>query len=351
MKKLSSNNPLDQDLEQILTLTSNLWEEIRGKRLFITGGTGFFGRWFLESFVYANQKLELGAEAVVLTRDLKSFKSQAPHLASNPAIKFHRGDIRHFTFPAGRFNHIIHAAATSAIAAFNREDPLVNFDTIVYGTRRALEFAASSGAEKLLFTSSGAIYGKQPPDMVRIPEDYSGAIDPMTQDSAYAEGKRAAEFLCAYFAKKRGLEIKVARCFSFVGPFLPLDVHYAIGNFIRDGLEGGPIQVNGDGTPHRSYLYTADLMVWLWTILFKGQSLYPYNVGSEDGLSISELAQLVAQSFGDKVKVIIAKSPAGDALPQRYVPSTERASKELGLKQTIDLKEALRRTIAYCRSI
>ena len=340
------NIPLADDLDHILTLTGDIWEELRGKHLFMTGGTGFFGRWLLESFARANEKFNLNAQALVLTRDRDAFKTKAPYLASNPAIKFHIGDVRNFDFPDGEFSYIIHAAATSAAATFNNEDPLIKFDTVVEGTRHTLDFAVKCGAKKFLFTSSGVVYGKQPSGMTHIPEDYIGAPDPMEVNAAWGESKRAAEFLCAYYSKRYGVETKIARCFSFVGPHLPLDIHYAIGNFIRDGLNGGPIIVNGDGTPHRSYLYVSDLIIWLWTILFKGGLCRAYNVGSEEDVTISELARIVARNFND-MEVKIAKLPAPNTLPERYVPSTKRIQTELGLKQTINLEEAIKKTIYY----
>ncbi len=346
MTSFKQNNPLRNDLEHILKYTSDLWEELRGNQIFITGGTGFFGRWLLESFIWANDNFKLNSSALILTRNYAAFKKEVPHLAQNPAINFHIGDVRNFTFPEGKFTHIIHAAATSAVATFNNEDQLVKFDTVFEGTRHTLDFAVHSNAKKFLLTSSGAVYGKQPPNITHISEEYCGAPEPTDPSASWGEGKRAAEFLCAYYSKKYDIETKIARCFSFVGPYLPLDIHYAIGNFIRDGLNGGPIQVKGDGKPFRSYLYAADLVIWLWTILFKGESCRPYNVGSEEAITIEELAFNVARCFPSPIEVRIAKTSDYDRPNDRYVPMT-LYSHELNLKQHICLEDGIKRTIEF----
>ena len=166
-------NALAEDLEHILAHTQGLWEPLRGQKIFLTGGTGFFGCWLLESFVWANDKLGLDASALVLTRNLSAFQKKAPHLASHPAIQFHDGDVRSFEFPKGTFSHVIHAA-TEATARLYSEQPLLMFDIIVEGTRRTLEFARQCGARKFLLTSSGAVYGRQPPELTHVPEDYAG---------------------------------------------------------------------------------------------------------------------------------------------------------------------------------
>lgn len=339
-------NPLADDLDHILSHTEGLWDELRGQRIFITGGTGFFGCWLLESFAWTNDKLELNATAVVLTRNLDAFRKKAPHLASHHAIQFHIGDVQSFDFPKGEFSHIIHAATESS-TKLNEENPLLMFDTIVEGTRRTLEFACRCGAKKFLLISSGAVYEKQPPEITHIPEDYVGAPDTMSPRSAYGEGKRAAELLCTLYGKQYGIETKIARCFAFVGPYLPLDIHFAIGNFIRDGLQGGPIQVKGDGTPYRSYLYAADLAIWLWTILLCGVPCRPYNVGSEENITIGELAKTIAMAFQPKVEVQIIGQPILGKPVERYVPLTKRAQQELNLKETIALPDMIQKTIQF----
>jgi dTDP-glucose 4,6-dehydratase len=334
------------DLDHILSETRTLWDEMRDKRIFITGGTGFFGCWLLESFSHINQKLGLNARATILTRDGAGFARKCPHLVGDPALSFHTGDVRNFSLPADDFDYVIHAATeTSGKQATER--PFDMLTTIVDGTARVLDVARTRGVRKFLLTSSGAVYGKQPASITHVPEDYLGGPDPLDPASVYAEGKRVSEQMCALEAAQSSIEMKIARCFAFVGPHLPLNAHFAIGNFIGDVLAGRPIKINGDGTPRRSYLYASELAIWLWTMLFRSPSLMPINVGSSEDLSILELAQAVVQSLGASTEIQVAKNPIPGAAVARYVPSVERAKATLGLEQTVSLQEAIRRTAQW----
>ena len=227
------------------------------------------------------------------------------------------------------------------------EDPLEMYSTILDGKKRFLEFAVNAKMEKLLFISSGAVYGPQPPEMTHIPEDYLGAPDPTSPKSCYGEGKRAAEQMCVLYAKIFSFEAKIARCFAFVGPEFPLDTHYAIGNFINNGLRNEDYLIKGDGTPFRSYLYAADLATWLWIILFRGESGQPYNVGSDERHTILEIAEFVSKAFSNSSKIIVQRRPTLGTPPSQYVPCVARCRNELSLKETVSLEQAIKKTKDY----
>jgi dTDP-glucose 4,6-dehydratase len=335
----------DDDLHRVLERTRPVWKELRGARIFVTGGTGFFGKWLLETFVFANVELELDAELVVLSRDPRRFLSRMSHLESYDCVRFHQGDVRTFEFPTGRFSHVIHAA-TDASAALNENSPATMLDVIVAGTERIVRFAEARHVKRLLLTSSGAVYGNQPDGVTHVSEDVANVLTAPALTSAYGQGKRVAENLCVEAHNRSGLSVAIARCFAFVGPHLPLDRHFAIGNFLRDALAGSPISVR-DGRPFRSYMYAADLATWLWTILVRGISCRPYNVGSEQPISIADVAGHVADLAQTCVELRNTNVGPSSGQPAYYVPDTKRARCELGLTVETDLPEAITRTFKW----
>lgn len=338
-------NSLGEDLDHVLTHTSSALAELKDKTIFITGGTGFFGLWFLETIAWANKTRYLNIKAVVLTRNPDSVKTKAQHLFNNPAFEFLTGDIRTFTFPDRKFQYVIHGATTNARETFNNEDDLNKYDTVAEGTRRLLEFSVECEAEKILYISSGSYYGKQPQGILHIEETFTAAPEIDIPNSALGIAKRTAEFYCNYFAKKHDIEIKIARCFTFFGPYLPLDIHYAIGNFFGNGFHKQDIEILGDGTPERSYLYMADLMIWLWKIFLQGKNLEAYNVGSDKIMSIRDTAEIIARYYEVDVKV---NQPVNKDRPlNRYVPSVSKANQQLGLNETITFEEGVARLASH----
>lgn len=340
----------DADLRFAVDGAREAWEALRGGRLFLTGGTGFIGTWILEAFVRANRDLRLGATIEVLSRDPAAFLSRRPHLRDDAAVSFLAGDVRDFDVVGRRFTHLIHGATTSGGPVHPQE----MFSVVVDGTKHVLDACKRASPLKSLLISSGAVYGRQPPSLTHVDEDFAGAPSALASASAYGEGKRAAELLAAMATEFDDVPFSIARCFAFVGPLLPLDAHFAVGNFIADVLAGRPITVGGDGTPRRSYLYAAELVAWLMTVLERGTPGRAYNVGSEHDVSIRELAETVARRASAvwperQFAITVAKPPEPRELaaPSRYVPSCTRALKELGLRQQIGLADAIDRTIAF----
>lgn len=336
---------LDDDLAAIGAALANDWSQLRGKRLYITGGTGFIGRWMLEALRAADLRFGIGVDVTVLTRNPAAFAAKAPHLASHPGFHFVAGDILTLEPDGQRYTHVLHAA-TEASADVNMNRPTQMFDTVVDGTRRALDFAVAAGVERFFFLSSGAVYGAQPGAMTHVGEDWLGGPDPRDARNTYAEAKRAAELLCAIYRKSHGLDTIVARIFALLGPLLSLDIHFAAGNFISDAMAGRTVRVEGAGTAVRSYLYAADLTTWLWAMLLRADPGATYNVGSEEAISIAELAVRTAGLLGDAGHEVLGKPDPGWN-PGRYVPSTALIQRELGVAATIGLDEAIRRTAAW----
>ena len=296
------------------------------RRVFITGGTGFFGKSMLDYRLRHPKWDWTQTEWVILSRSPERFAADYPQLANQEGISFAEGDVRDFEFPQDHFDAIIHAA-TSAVTTLTDEEMT---SVIVGGTRHVVDFAKSVGCKIILFTSSGAVYG---PRTVPMSED--DACNPAT---AYGKGKLAAEHLLV----ESGLDIKIARCFAFAGPHLNRKIHYAIGNFIQNCLDGTPIVLNGDGTPLRSYLYADDLVEWLFAILERGESGRPYNVGSDHALSIRELAEMVRDVLGSTNEIVVKGKPEPDARPSVYVPSIDRFRSEFGLDVKVGLEDAIR---------
>jgi len=341
------NKLLENDLRYILNHTESLWRDCKGKTIFITGGTGFFGKWFLETISFLNYEMNLDLMTIVLSREPDKFIREYPYFKQT-MIRFVQGDVRDYTFPKEDVHFIIHAGNTVS-DKLNNEKPLEMFETIVEGTRHVLHMAKEKRVESFLFTSSGAVYGNQLQDMTRIPETYLGTHDCLDVRSAYSEGKRAGEMLCSLYHHQFQIPVKIARCFAFVGPYLPLDKHFAIGNFILNAIKGEDIVIQGDGTPSRSYLYINDLMIWLWTLMLRGKTNEPYNVGSTEEITTEALANCVAHAVNPALKIIIRQNKIKNIPPQRYVPNVDKIVHELGVNQKVFLDDALQRTVSFNR--
>jgi len=327
----------DPDLAHILRLAEEDLEELRGKRLFITGATGFFGKWLLGSLLHANATMGLQTQLTVMSRDPIGFLSRTPGLAESENLEFVGGDVATLRVDRCEIDYLIHAAADTT-AFTNDADERARARAISLGTQNMLASAQANQA-RLLNVSSGAVYGAAASKPTGASErDFaeSEAITP------YGKAKREAELLCA----ESDVDFVTARAFAFLGPHLPLNAHFAAGNFLRDAMSGGPVLVRGDGTALRSYLHPADLVVWLLRILIRGERGHAYNVGSDEAVTTAQLAGLIAEAVQPKAAVVIQSVQAQG--PQNiYLPNIARARAELNLDVAIPLEDAIARTVEF----
>lgn len=347
----SGHTLFQRDLEHVAAQLQGDLPHLRDAHLFITGGTGFFGIWLLESLLWANEKHALNLRITVLSRSPEKFLEQrAPHLRGRAGLHFVAGSLTDFEAPAEPVSHILHAASETNLEQ-SGDWAQRHLNAAIDGTRRLLDMAAAHRSQAVLITTSGAVYS--PMDSVvdnLCVEGPNGVADYASERIVYGQSKRMMEIMTSVAAQQHGYRALIARCFAFVGPYLALDSNYAIGNFMRDALAGREIVVGGDGTPLRSYLYAADLVVWLIRVLVRGRSGVPYNVGGDEIVSIGELARTVAKVAGTPDSVLIKGTPVPGAKPSAYLPSLERAASELDLQVSIPLEEAIRRTMDWHRA-
>lgn len=331
-----------EDLDWIVSNVGDLFLKLKGQRLFITGGTGIIGKWLLESLIYADKRLDLNVDISVLTRNPEKFRAEGICAAN---VRVITGDVRSFQVSAKEdFEYVIHGA-TDVVSSGNHADIL---QTCTLGTANLLCEAQKHGAKRILLISSGAVYGKTPPELLDIPESYIGPINFRSIDAAYGEGKRCAELMCTLASQSSSIVIPVARCFAMIGPHVPLDKHFAIGNFIRAALRSEPIVVEGDGTPERSYLYMSDVISRLLILLLDGKS-DAYNVGGSTPISIKDLAFKVGSIINPDCPIEIKGKVLHGAHANRYIPDVKHFDSTWHLHGAISIEEAIRKTADWYR--
>ena len=326
---LEDNNFIFNQLKNLTALS-----KLDNSNILITGGTGLFGKSILNFLIYIRQYYNF--DITVLTRDKYSFLFSNPNYNTN-FINFINGDIRNFN-PDKEYDYIIHAAAPAS-AKLEKENPLEMYSIILDGTKNIINIANNMNVKKLLFTSSGAVYGEQFESIKSFKEAYYG--NPITY---YGKAKKISEELLL----DSNINVSIARCFAFVGPYLNLNIHFAIGNFIRDVIENKDIIIKGDGRPLRTYLYTADLVIWLFTVLLNSKDKSIYNVGSSKEISIYNLAKKVSKSVNDYTGNIKVLTEANYNYPTpKYIPDNTKIIDELRVQENYTLDNAIKRTIKW----
>jgi len=337
---------IETDLNFIFNKCKNEFNFLSNKSILITGGTGFFGKWFLELIFYANKNYNTNILTTIITRNEDKFFLENPHYKNNKFLNIIKLDILDLKKINHKFDFLLHMAATSATETFNGETDANKTNTLFNGAKNIMEIAIENNISKILFTSSGVVYGSSSKDM-KSESDVSHSIE-LEKRNGLAKGKILAEDVISNLSLKNNINFKIARCFSFVGPYLPLNIHYAIGNFINDAIFNDKIIINGNGLPYRSYLYISDTIIWLIKLLV-GSEEGVYNVGSERRIQIIELANIVRDLIDPSKKIIIQENEIHEGNFKRdiYLPDTTKIREALKVKEWTSLEDAILKTTKF----
>ena len=322
----------------------HLAQEMGDSSFFITGGSGLFGSWILSFFDWVVKRKYSEPELTILSR--RDFLS-----CSSSRVKFIRGDIKNFQNHDLKYTYTLHMAAPSASETYRSMNELDKFHVLAKGTETLLNSARLNTEKRTLILSSGALFGGFDETRVdHISETERHAPAYADDSQALSIGKRVAEFLTKEFCGRGYIDASIARCFSFIGPGLPTDLHYAAGNFMAQAVAGENIVINGSGRPIRSFMHLGDMVFWVMTILFQGRNGEDYNVGSKDSISMLELAREIVDVLETRSEIIIlgaSDKTSGNSPNYFYVPDTLKAERELGLFCRTGLRESIKEYAEY----
>jgi len=320
--------------------------EVFDRKIVITGASGFIGKWLLASWITAREEFGAGGHLICMSRNPAAYPECLRQEAVRAGVGFRFGDVRSLTaIEIPEVYGVIHGATPTTLGV-TQAALTDTASTVIDGQRAVLEFSQKNKVQRMLFLSSGAVYGSQPSDSQGVPEDDLTGPDPLNPLMVYHEAKRLAETLGAVAAMDNSFDFITARLFAFLAPLLPLDAHFAAGNFIRDALRGRHIQLTGSGRSIRSYQYGTDLVSWLWTILKLGQGNRAYNVGSDEEISIEQLAQLIIRTSGKPLEILRPRD-VQVLKDSRYIPNVSRARHELQLHNFISIEAGVERTLSW----
>jgi nucleoside-diphosphate-sugar epimerase len=347
----SIKKPIDivkQDVLNIFEMHSRLPDPLRNSHIYITGGTGFLGTWLLELICGLNDEFDFKIRATIASRSMKKFAANFPHLVKRKEFVFQATDVRNLAELPHDTTHIIHAAATS-----NRDHfasfPTLSFENNINATLQIFRLAMQLGAiQNVVLVSSSLVYGRQPNDAHPLKEDsFGGVLPSLDSNSIYAESKRACESAAAAFLTEMKLPISVARPFSLVGPYQSLDLPWAVTDFMQEALKGGPIKIMSDGSVVRSVMYASDFANWILHITAYAKPRAVYNVGSPEPIDLLSLAKMIRSYFKDEPQILTSLGNNTSSGDRRVVPNVDKAKKELQLKITVNLEQAIQRVMDW----
>jgi nucleoside-diphosphate-sugar epimerase len=335
---------IQEDCAKSCINISNL-ENLKSSHILITGGTGFAGTWLTEMLIYLNENFNFNVTIYLLSRNITPSKSYSEF----KYVHFIKSDVKSVKELPGTINYVLHAAGTPD-SRDHVSNSIKTIDTFYKGTQNILDLASRlPNLVKIIHFSSNKIYGIN--YSTNPMDETNTTIAGYNNHDVYSESKRISETLCKAYMSELHLPIVIVRPFAFIGPFQSLDKPWAINNFIRDGILGGPIRILGNEFTTKSYMYGSDFANYILNILSKGKIGTAYNIGSSNPLTLIELAKKVKNIINSEIEIKIRSSKDTYSNTTFDVPEMSKLEKNINIKPAFDIDEALKRTILWNKII
>lgn len=331
-----------EDLTDIFHRLKEIWPQ--KKTFFITGGTGFFGRWFIESIAYLEQKLNTNNKFYILTRqEVEIVKNKIPVLM-NSCFEVIQADLLSLKNLEFNFDYVIHAA-TDVSALKNSVSNLPDFSSVVDATKRLISVCENKKIEKILYISSGGVYANSLKGMKEEEFNHLNIEILKLNLTSYSNAKMQCEYLISEFSFRNVIDHCIARCFSFVGPYA--DSKMAVMHMLDKKRLNEAIVVNSPQVV-RSYMYPTDLIVSLFRLLLTRTKYRVYNIGSDEAINLKDLAVSINQLKKPELQIETQIKDNNNSLAGKiYFPNLDRILNEFRSVITINLNEALKKTLNF----
>ena len=317
-----------------------------GHSILLTGFTGFLGVPFLRTVEFIHKNWDLNVTFQILTRNQDNFLRNHPWLRLVPSFDVVECDLRYQRMDFMGVSHCIHGACPSAAETFAGLSATLKYDSIINSAKSVCDALTAKGMFKFIFLSSGAVYGDLEASRGTISETDAIGLDPGNRNRelhTLGISKLAAEHFCDLRCEENNWTFHSLRLFSFIGPNIPQSVHYAAGNFLRFAQNNQSIQINGNPKLKRSYLYVVDHALWLLCALCMDGNQKIFNVGSDQAVTMLELANKVSRLSQKNLPVLTKQVPSSEG--RLYIPNVDAFKKSYGVDVYTDLDRSIQLSI------
>lgn len=345
----TQDSVIKQDMKKIISTIKDLIPELDGKVILITGGSGFLGKYIIETLLTLNEtKLKKPSRIISIDNHITS----AETTKSSKNLKQITHDVKQPLTIKGKIDYIIHAAGIAS-PVYYQKFPLETIDAAVNGTRNMLELARKKKVIGFLYFSSSEIYGDPPPDQIPTKESFKGYVSSFGPRSCYDESKRLGETLCYIYHTRFGVPVKIVRPFNVFGPGMAPFDHRVIPSFLYSAFLNEPLQIHSSGNQTRTFCYISDATTAFLQVLLKGKPGEAYNVGNDNNeLDMNKLANTLKEIFKGGLQVNNIEYPESYPAdePQRRCPDLSKIRKDTKYKPKVSLKQGLQKTVKWCKS-